>query len=45
MSWADSLANLRVMDAWRDQLGLRYDEEDEAADADATSAVQARPER
>jgi len=27
MSWADSLANLRVMDAWRDQLGLRYDEE------------------
>jgi predicted dehydrogenase len=27
MSWADSLANLRAMDAWRDQLGLRYDEE------------------
>lgn len=27
MSWADSLANLRVMDAWRDQLGLRYDAE------------------
>jgi len=27
MSWADSLANLRVMDAWRDQLGLRYDDE------------------
>lgn len=32
MSWADSLANLRVMDAWREQLGLRYDEED--ADTD-----------
>jgi predicted dehydrogenase len=34
MSWADSLANLRVMDAWRDQLGLRYDDED--VDADGT---------
>jgi len=28
MSWADSLANLRVMDTWREQLGLRYDTED-----------------
>lgn len=27
MSWADSIANLRVMDAWRNQLGLRYDDE------------------
>jgi predicted dehydrogenase len=32
MRWADSLANLRVMDAWRAQLGLHYDEEDAGTD-------------
>lgn len=37
MSWADSLANLRVMDAWRDQLGLRYDEEDDDTEGSTTS--------
>jgi predicted dehydrogenase len=38
MSWADTLANLRVMDAWRDQLGLRYDQETSAAqEADETA--------
>jgi predicted dehydrogenase len=39
MSWADSLANLRVMDAWREQVGLRYNNEtaDVHVDADETA--------
>ena len=31
LTWADSLASLAVMDSWREQLGLRYDDEKPAA--------------
>jgi predicted dehydrogenase len=28
MSWADSLGNMRALDRWRDEIGLRYDADD-----------------
>ncbi len=38
MTWADSLSNLRVMDAWRDAIGLVYESEQPAALSNITPA-------
>jgi predicted dehydrogenase len=29
MTWADTIGNMRTLDAWRSEIGLRYDREDE----------------
>jgi len=29
MTWADSLGNMRTLDRWREQIGLRYDADDQ----------------
>ena len=39
MSWADSLGNLAVMDTWRELVGVRFDQDDEAADQVADEAA------